>query len=211
MGNTARYRMSRYLRSAPVGEVPATGGGGAPATAPVTAAVPATGAPGQTAPPVADQPLGEAGLRALQSERDARKEAEHAKSEMEKQLAALKDQRPADQKLADQLADITKQLAAERVERLRSQTALKHSISADYLPLLTAATADELEAQGVLVANLQKAAMAAAAPNTPGHLPHPGQGAPSSGEPSKKTLQDGAATYAARVAASRPTPPASST
>lgn len=214
MGKTARYRMmTRYLRSAPTGEQPASGGGAAvaPPATPVPTA-PATG-PGPPATPAAvEQPLGEAGLKALQAERQLRKAAEDAKAELERQVAALNDKRPADQKVADQLRELTEQLATEKIARLRSQTALEHKITPDYAALLTATTAEDLAAQATLIANLQAAATATAAtPATPGHQSHPGQGTPSSGEPPKKTLGDGAAAYEKFKTGGRAPQPASST
>jgi hypothetical protein len=221
MGITARTRMARYLRTVPTGDAPAAGGGGAPA--PQLAPAPAPGAPagqpagappagqpaGQPAPATGDQ-LGEAGLKALHTERDARKEAERQLAETKRQLQAATDQRPADQKLADQLADITRQLETERTERLRSQTALQHGITPENAALLTGATPDELTAQATRIAALQQAATAApGTTTTPGHASHPGQGTPSSGEPPKKTLKDGVDAYAsfkATKAVQLPTP-----
>jgi hypothetical protein len=222
MGITARTRMARFMRTAPTGDAPGTAGGGAPATQPAT--VPAQGAPagqpaggappagqpaGQPAPATGDQ-LGEAGLRALHAERDARKEAERKLAELETKHRAVTDQRPADQKLTDQVAELTRNLETERTERLRSQTALQHGIFPENAALLTGATPDELTAQATRIAALQTAATAAAGtPTTPGHQPHPGQGTPSSGEPPKKTLKDGGDAYAkfkATKAVQLPTP-----
>lgn len=219
MGITARARMARFLRSAPLADplagTPSGGGAsgqqsqqgqppagqqGQPAAAPGTGGQQGQpGTPGTpTAPATGDQ-LGEAGLKALHAERDARKEAERRLSDTEKRLKELTDQRPADQKLADQLAEIQEELSNERIARLRSDAALTHQITPDNLPLLTGTTPDELTAQATRIAALQQAATAAAGANgtitIPGHQPHPGQGLPSGGEPPKKTLKDGADAY----------------
>jgi hypothetical protein len=223
MGITARTRMARYLRTVPTGDAPAAGGGGAPAPQPAPALAqgapagqPAAGAPpagqpaGQPAPATGDQ-LGEGGLKALHTERDARKEAERQLAETKRQLQAATDQRPADQKLADQVAELTRNLETERTERLRSQTALHHGITPENAALLTGATPEELTAQATRIAALQQAATATGTTTTttPGHQPHPGQGTPSSGEPPKKTLKDGSDAYTkfkATKAVQTPTP-----
>lgn len=212
MGITARTRMARYLRSAPTVDQPSTGGGGAPATPPATQpagggapaagtapGAPAAGQPTTPTPPATGEPLGEAGLKALHAERDARREAEQKLAATEKQLKELKDQRPADQRLADQLADITRQLETERIARLRSEAALTHQITPDNAALLTGTTPEELTAQATRIAALQQAATAGTGANgtntIPGHQPHPGQGQPSSGEPPKRTIKDGTDAY----------------
>jgi hypothetical protein len=214
--------MSRYLRSAPTGEQPANGGGGAPAqpAQPAGQQGQSNGQQGQPAQPAngqqpngqpAGDQLGEAGLKALHAERDARKEAERKLGEMEKQLRELTDQRPADEKLAAQLAEIQKRLEQSEIARMRSDTALTHKITPEYAPLLTATTAEELAAQGALIAQLQAAATAAGnTSTTPGHQPHPGQGTPSSGEPPAKTLTDGQKAYEAFKNKNRPPQPATS-
>jgi hypothetical protein len=148
--------------TAPTPQNPATGQQGDPAgqapPAPVTA--PALGSQPQPPAPVqpepqkpADEPLGEAGLRALQAERDKVKElaAELKTLEPLKELAAKLGAVPPGEKsdadkIAEQMAELQKQFETERGLRLKLEVAKAKNLTDAQAVLLVGSTAEELNA-----------------------------------------------------------------
>ncbi len=126
-----------------------------------------------TEPPKADpgtpapSDLGDAGKKALEAERTARKTAEKA---LQDALKAADAGKSAEQRLADQMAELNGKFEAAERARLRLEVASEHNIPRDYHDLLTATDADALRAQAEKVAALVRASA------TPSHQPVPGQG-----------------------------------
>jgi hypothetical protein len=152
---------------------------------PVPAPAPA-GQPPATPPPAAGEgELGEAGLKALQAERDARKELE-AKLKALDPLSTLVDQIRAGagvpakdqtevEKLASELAEVKKQAADERGQRLRLEVAAEKGLTAAQAAWLSGSTKEEIAAR----ADELKAAFPTTAPAVPGGgspIPDPTQG-----------------------------------
>lgn len=100
-----------------------------------------------TATEPADEPLGEAGLRALRSERDARAKAE---GEL-KSLAGVKGQLT---KATNSLASVQKERDDLASELARYRVAVTHGLSAEDIDLLPAGVEDEvLERLAVRLSN----------------------------------------------------------
>lgn len=117
----------RYVEPVPGAETP-------PAPVPAPPAAPV---------PKADEPLGEPGLAALQSERDARKTAEQALAAAQKQLQEIADKDKTDQQRADdELARTRKEIAELTVAKTRAEVAAAKGVP---VVLLTGSTKEEIE------------------------------------------------------------------
>lgn len=137
-------------------------------------AAPQPTAPVPAAPPSAEEPLGDAGKRALEAERQARKAAEKAQKDLEDRLRAIEDKDKTELERAQQrLAELEKNYATEQQQRLRLQVASAHGVTADDLVLLTGSTEEELTAQATRIAALNTQRAAAMAP--PAFAPAPAQ------------------------------------
>lgn len=97
-----------------------------------------------------DEPLGPAGKRALQAERDARQALEKKYAPLEKLAAALagetSDGKNEVEKLNERFADLEKQLSEERHGRLREKVAREHQLPDDLAEVLKGTTEEELKA-----------------------------------------------------------------
>ena len=97
-----------------------------------------------------DEPLGPAGKRALQAERDARQALEKKYAPLEKLAAVLagdtSDGKNEVEKLNERFAYLEKQLAEERHGRLREKVAREHQLPDDLAAVLQGTTEDELKA-----------------------------------------------------------------
>jgi hypothetical protein len=144
------------------------------------------GQPPATPPPAAgDGQLGETGLKALQAEREARKDLE-AKLKALDPLSAMVDQIRAGtgvpakdqtevEKLASELAEVKKQAADERGQRLRLEVAAEKGLTAAQAAWLSGSTKEEIAAK----ADELKAAFPTTTPAVPGGgspIPDPTQG-----------------------------------
>lgn len=106
---------------------------------------PADPAKGDPADPPAD--LGEAGKRALQTERARAKVAEKALADLQTQLKALEDKDKSDtEKLREQVATLTEQNTTAQSAALRAQIAIDKGLSAGQAKRLVGGTKEELEA-----------------------------------------------------------------
>lgn len=102
----------------------------------------------------ADEALGEAGLRALVAEREARKNAEAAQRDLEAKIKEFEDRDKTEQQKAEEAAariasdlDATKaSLAAAELNLARTQVAYEKGIPAELVPRLRGDTREELEA-----------------------------------------------------------------
>ena len=138
------------LKAAGVLSEDATGGGEAAPVESVESAPEAAAEPAEVAtsePVEKDEPLGEAGLKALRAEREAR-----AKFEAEAKAASgLKGQLT---KTANQLDEVSKERAALASELTRYKVALTHGLSAEDIDLLPAGVDEEqLERLAVRLSN----------------------------------------------------------
>lgn len=132
-----------------------------------------------------DEPLGPAGLRALQAEREAKAAAERRAAELEARVQQFESANQTELQRAQSRAEqLERDLAAERTQRLRLQVATTHNIGADDLVLLTGSSEDELTAQAQRIAALNASRAAATAP--PAFAPSPGQQA-GNGTPAQPT------------------------
>jgi len=98
-----------------------------------------------------DEPLGEAGLAALKSEREARKAAEKAATEAAARIKEYEDRDKTDaQKAAERLAEIERENAELKTAKLRAEVAEAKSDPAKGIvipaSLLAGSTKEELEA-----------------------------------------------------------------
>ncbi len=97
-----------------------------------------------------DEPLGPAGKRALQAEREARQALEKKYAPLEKLAAALagdtSDGKNEVEKLNERFADLEKQLSEERHGRLREKVAREHQLPDDLAEVLKGDTEEELKA-----------------------------------------------------------------
>lgn len=121
----------------------------------------------------ADKPLGENGEKALKAEREARKAAEQAIAELQKQLDAVNAEKMSDLERAQKAAKDAQEAAAKATaEALRLRVAAKHGISDEDADLfLTGTDAESLERQAARLVE-----------RTPsGPKPDPSQGAKGSG------------------------------
>lgn len=164
-----------------------------PATPPVGAPASAAGAPPAT-PPADDKPLGPNGEKALQAERDARKELEKklaALAPLERLAAALGGGDLAQGKseielLTERQATFETEVAKEREARWRAEVANEKGLTPTQAARLRGATREELVADAdVLVADFGITPGTPGAPaGTPGTpKADPSQGARPGGEP----------------------------
>ena len=116
------------------------------------------------------QELGDGGKKALQAERDARKQAEKTNAELAARLKEFEDSKLSDLERAQkEAADNAAELARLRSENVRSKVALDKGVPADLVEFLTGDTEGDIAAKAdLLMARL----------NTPGTpKPDPSQGA----------------------------------
>ena len=134
------------------------------APTPTPAAVAAVAGQGAATNQQAEGDLGDAGKKAIQAERDARKAAEKAASDLQSQLDAIKAAQMSDlEKAQAEAAKNAEDAAAARAEALRWRIAAKHGISdEDAETFLTGSTEEALTKQAERLASL-----ATAAPTTP--------------------------------------------
>lgn len=184
---------------------------GATPPAPVAPPVPAPPVP--TPPPVPpvvvppvitpvvpdlDAPLGEPGLRALQAERDLRKQEETARKALEAQLTAYQQRDMTELQVAQaKAADWERKHVELSAVNTRNSIALEFGITGDDLVFLTGTTEDDLRAQATRAKTLIEGRIAATAP--PAFVPNPGQ-APGTGTPPPvaATVDAGKALYVSR-------------
>jgi len=98
--------------------------------------------------------LGDAGKRALDNERKARREAEKQLAELKREAERTK--MSEQEKAADDLRQATEAVETQRIENMRLTAALKHGIPVDDLDLIDGATEDVIEAKAAKVAALMK-------------------------------------------------------
>lgn len=167
----------------------------APATPPVAPVAPTTGDPSTTQPPATgtpdgDKPLGPNGEKALQAERDARKELEtrlKALAPLEQLAAAMGGGDPAAgkseiERLTERQVAFEQQVAEERKARFRAEVAHEKGLTPEQAARLQGATREELAADAdALVAAFGITPGAPVAPGTP--KPDPSQGARPDGSP----------------------------
>lgn len=148
----------------------------APSTTPAPPAdptpAPPTSAP--TATPEAPPHLGDAGLKALQSERDARKKAEDDLKSLRQQIEDA--QKTAEQKAAEALASAQSAASEATAKALRYEVAAEKGLDLAFAARLTGSTKEELEADAdALMALIPKApevpATPPAGPTVPGQQP----------------------------------------
>jgi membrane protein involved in colicin uptake len=120
-----------------------------------------------------DKPLGEGGEKALKAEREARKAAEQAVSELQKQIDAINAEKMSDLERAQKAAKDAEEAAAKATsEALRLRVAAKHGISDEDADLfLTGSDVETLERQAARLVERN--------PSSP--KPDPSQGAKGSG------------------------------
>lgn len=125
--------------------------------APNPAPIPAPAAPVAPPEPGAkpDEPLGEPGLAALKSEREARKASDKATADALAKLKVFEDAQKTDVELRDaELAQLRADNAALTAGKLRAEVAAEKGITGDLVDFLTASTREELEAQATKLAAL---------------------------------------------------------
>ena len=127
--------------------------------------------PEQDDKPVDDK-LGDGGKRALQAERDARKQAERALADLQKQVEDAN--KTAEQKAAEALAEAQKASEMNAAKALRYEVAAAKGIDLKLASRLTGSTKEELEAD----ADSLKALLAPTGPK-----PDPSQGHGSNPKP----------------------------
>ena len=125
--------------------------------------------------------LGDAGKKAIQSERDARKAAVKRADDLAAELKAIKDAQLSDDDRAKQEAASTAaELAELRTDANRKTVALEKGVPAELLQFLTGGTKEDMEAQAETLISLINA------PKTP--KADPSQGAAGS-TPKRSTAQ----------------------
>jgi broad specificity phosphatase PhoE len=134
------------------------------------------------------QELGDGGKKALQAERDARKQAEKTNAELAARLKEFEDSKLSDLERAQkEAAENAAELARLRTENVRSKVAIDKGVTADLIEFLTGDTEGDIAAKAdLLLARL----------NTPG-TPKPdpsqgakGEGAALNGDPLLDTLKN---------------------
>jgi len=130
---------------------------------------PAEQKPAETKP--ASETLGDAGKKALDAERKARRDLEKELKELRDFKQAQEDAKKSDlEKAAEAAEKASKERDSLRAELLKLRAAAEHSIPADYHHLLTATDEEGLKAQAATVAELVQAKQ------TPEFASNPGQG-----------------------------------
>lgn len=159
------------------------------ATDPAGATPPAATNPPAPAPASPEDGLGEAGKRALQAERDKRKELEKQVGELKPLLdfvsqirggqAVPDSQKTEVEQMAARLAEVEKSAADERMLRLRLEVATEKGLTPAQAARLTGTSKEELAADADALKVLFPTAPAAGGqPGTPGTpAPDPSQGA----------------------------------
>lgn len=134
-----------------------------------------------------DEQLGEAGLKALESERAARKAAEKERASIAARLKELEDRDKTDaERAAEELAETKRQLAEATAAALRSEVAAAKGVPAS---LLSGSTQEELEASAdALIA--YKGEPAKPRLHLPGEGQQPRVGAGSTAEQFAAFMQD---------------------
>jgi len=183
-GTPDRFARLRFVND-PQGTEQGTPGstGAGPTTEP-----PATGT-SQSGSSEGDEPLGEAGKRALTAERDARAAAERALADLRKEIADGK--KSAEQRAADDLAAAQRDAAAAELKALRYEVAATKGLDLKLAPRLTGATRTEIEAD----ADALKALIPAGSTSP---LPDPSQGGGSGGGNEGASVSAGRSLYAER-------------
>jgi len=116
--------------------------------------------------------LGEAGKRALHTERQARRAAERELAELRKRLQAYEDREKTELQKAQEAAErYQAELRAARVANARLMAAAMHNIPPDLIDLLGDGTDEEIEARAKLLAER----LAAAQQPAPTPAPAPAQ------------------------------------
>lgn len=96
--------------------------------------------------------LGDAGKKALQAEREARKAAEKRSAELDARLKAIEDANLSEVERAKKAADETAaELAALKRENVRKSVALSKGVPAELIEFLTGDTEDEVAAKADLL------------------------------------------------------------
>jgi uncharacterized protein (DUF885 family) len=116
------------------------------------------------------QELGDGGKKALQAERDARKQAEKTAAELTARLKEFEDSKLSElDRAKKEAAETSAELARLRSENTRSKVAIEKGVPADLIEFLTGDTEGDIAAKAdLLLARL----------NTPGTpKPDPSQGA----------------------------------
>lgn len=106
---------------------------------------------------VQDTPdLGDAGQKAIKAERDARKTAERAVTELAAKLKSFEDANLSELERTKKAADeAASELASLRIENVRNRVALAKGVPADLIEFLTGSTEDEVTAKAdVLMSRL---------------------------------------------------------
>lgn len=134
--------------------------------------------------PADDEKLGEAGLKALQRERDARAAAEKALAELRQEIEDSK--KSAEQKAAEALENAKKAAAEAAARALRYEVAAEKGLPLALAARLTGATKEELAADAD--------ALRALIPATP-PAPKPDPSAGASGDPKPKNLNEAIASH----------------
>jgi hypothetical protein len=134
------------------------------------------------------QELGDGGKKALQAERDARKQAEKTAAELTARLKEFEDSKLSELERAQkEAAENAAELARLRTENTRSKVAIEKGVPADLVEFLTGDTEGDIAAKAdLLLARLN-------APGTP--KPDPSQGAKGSahalnGDPLLDTIKN---------------------
>lgn len=106
-----------------------------------------TGDPAKGDPPEPSTELGDAGKKALDDERKARREAERKLKEAADQLKELQDKDKTEiDKLRDENADLKNKLSASDAKSLRADVAMSKGLTAAQAKRLVGTTQEELEA-----------------------------------------------------------------
>lgn len=117
--------------SVPAPEAPASA---APPVVPEVPAVPATPVAPVGDPPKPDEPLGAPGLKALQTEREARAAAEKANADLAAKVKAFEDRDKTEaEKAAERLAASEKAAADAQIELARYKVAAEKGVDAELL------------------------------------------------------------------------------
>lgn len=124
--------------------------------------------------------LGEGGKKAIQAEREARKQAEKALADLQKQIADAN--KTAEEKAAEALTEAQRAAAENAAKALRYEVAAAKGLDLKLASRLTGATKEDLEADAE---NLKALLAASAIP--PGPRPDPSQGHGSDPKPTTLT------------------------
>lgn len=126
----------------------------------------------QPDPKAADEQLGDPGKKALQSEREARKQAEDALKALRQEIEDSK--KTAEQKAADDIAAAKAEAGQSSAKALRYEVAAEKGLDLKLAARLTGSTKEELEADAdALMALIPKAQQAETptGPTVPGQQP----------------------------------------